>query len=316
MSKKSSLQSGGRALSAGRDNQKGRGCVGVFLMAWGALFGGGGVTAFVSDSSNTPWWFATIFVLIGGAAFVGGLLLFLVKPKDKVALATPLQAGAVASIRRELAPDGQYVLRPAAYRGCKAFFLGIFAAGFTVATIFMFSGRGGNGPPVFMAVIFGFFACVLILGTIHQSLAMTNPVAAVFVRSEELAIGMRHLVTYELTGSTTRLGLLRIELVGREEASYRRGTDTVTDKHEFLVRMLIERDLMAEGLVAQSVRGEIALDLGAGVVPTFKSRSNKVMWFLRVVAPIRWWPDVHDEIELPIGGVAVAPNAANEDVLS
>jgi hypothetical protein len=283
-------------------------------MVWGLAFGGGGAAAYFSESGDSAWWFAAIFVVIGAAAFFGGLLLLVARPKTTVALASPQQAGGVSSVRRELAPDGRYVLRPAAYRGCKVLFLGIFATGFTVATVFMFSARGSGGPPTFMAVIFAFFALLLILATIHQSLAMTNPVPVVYVRSEELAIGTRHRLGFEFTGSTSRLSTIRIEFVGREEASYRRGTDTVTDKNEFLVRTVFERDLMTAGLAAGTARDEFELELGQGIIPTFKSRSNKVMWFLRVVAPIRWWPDVGDEIELPIGGFVIASEDESPEV--
>ncbi|MGE0141933.1 MAG: hypothetical protein AB7I19_03205 [Planctomycetota bacterium] len=303
-------------MSAGRNDQKGRGCAGVFLMVWGLAFGGGGAAAYFSESGHDAWWFAGIFVLIGAAAFFGGLTLLIRKPRSKVALASPLQAGGVTSVRRELAPDGQYILRPAAFRGCKVVFVGVLATGFTIATFYMFSARGSGGPPTFMAVIFGFFSLLLILATIHQSLAMTNPVPVLYVRSEELAIGMRHRLGFEFTGSTSRLSSIRVEFVGREEASYRRGTDTVTDKNEFLVRTLFERDLMVEGLAAGTQRSEFELELDRNVVPTFKSRSNKVVWFLRVVAPIRWWPDVRDEIEIPIGGYVAASEHGHSEVRS
>jgi hypothetical protein len=88
---------------------------------------------------------------------------------------------------------------------------------------------------------------------------------------------------------------LRIFLEGREEATYRRGTSTYTDKKPFLkleVRTINDPTQMADG------QARIALPLNT--VPSFKSDNNRIVWVLKVEGEIPRWPDLKEEFEISV----------------
>lgn len=89
-------------------------------------------------------------------------------------------------------------------------------------------------------------------------------------------------------------------LEGAEEATYRRGTTTTTDRHVFARIPVAERTRTIEMYAG---RGEVALP--DGVMPTFDGGNNRIVWKLRVSGTISLWPDVREEYELrvrPPGG--------------
>ncbi|MGA0871102.1 MAG: hypothetical protein ACO3UM_19410, partial [Planctomycetota bacterium] len=114
--------------------------------------------------------------------------------------------------------------------------------------------------------------------------------------------GVEYDFAWRLVGDTRRLTTLRIELVGIEEASYTRGTNRHTDRHEFHSERLGEWDMLVS-----EPQGRIRFALPRDAAPTFHGRSNKVGWHIRFVGPIRFWPDIEDLVELPVG-VAPDPN--------
>jgi hypothetical protein len=79
----------------------------------------------------------------------------------------------------------------------------------------------------------------------------------------------------------------------RESATYTRGTDTYTDKQEF-----VKRTVPIPGRTFRA--GEtLAIDATFAVPPdgmhTFSGTKNKIEWLVRVEVRIARWPDVKEE---------------------
>ena len=101
-------------------------------------------------------------------------------------------------------------------------------------------------------------------------------------------------------GRSGRVKRLTVVLEGREEAQYRRGTDTHTDRNTFTSRTVIDA---AEPYTIAS--GSTSFSVPVETVPTFKAEHNKILWQLKVRCEIPGWPDSEDEYEVlvqPGGG--------------
>jgi hypothetical protein len=298
-----------RPISSHGGRRELRGCgrwfVALFLIVWGLGFGGGGVAAMGSDDGL----FGFVFVAIGSLAILAGLGIAL-GWRTPWSRRGPLLDPALAAGRGEppaaslfpvsgpaAAAPGPVTLRAGTRRGCVVLALWPFTLFWWGLIAFLFAEAGEpDGPPMFMALIFGLFGLALIAAAVHQTLALSNPRTEVDLERAELPVDGESTLTWRLVGSTARLSTLKFELIGREEASYTRGTDRVTDRHDFHTETLLETSVL--GLAAG---GRIALRLPPRAVPSFAARSNKIRWLLRVRGPIRLWPDVDDTIELPVG---------------
>jgi hypothetical protein len=130
---------------------------------------------------------------------------------------------------------------------------------------------------------------------VYQVLALLNPRMEASIQPGSPRLGGQIDLTWRLTGRTHVLRSLRIFLEGREEATYRRGTSTYTDKKPFLkleVRTINDPTQMADG------QARIALPLNT--VPSFKSDNNRIVWVLKVEGEIPRWPDLKEEFEISV----------------
>lgn len=247
------------------------------------------------------------FVLVGA----GGLWYALVGAprararRARMALterARPVRA-ASAAVPGETAGSGPATLRPVASR------LGSLA-GRTIFALVWSGVVGGIGAAVFTTATPLFFRLFLIpfalvglgaiLWAIHGFLALTNP--RVVLRLSEAAPRLGEPVTlaWEVEGRGAALERLRVLLVGREEAKYRRGTDTVTDREDFYEETLV--DAQEPGEIARG--GEMRFAVPADSMHTFEAPNNKIFWRLAVKGTIPRWPDISEEYALAVRPLA------------
>jgi hypothetical protein len=144
---------------------------------------------------------------------------------------------------------------------------------------------------------------LILVGAIgYQFLALFNPRVHLTLSRRAIPLGGTADIEWRLTGSVSRLQRLTVALEGREEATYRRGTSTSTDKSVFLSTPLA--DVPAGAVMAQ---GRTSFRVPEGSVPSFASANNKIIWTLKVAWEIKNWPDVAEEytiavLPLPQGG--------------
>ena len=81
----------------------------------------------------------------------------------------------------------------------------------------------------------------------------------------------------------------------REEATYRRGTSTSTDKSTFATIELASVTLWSD------IRGgRVRLTMPTDSMHSFESPNNKIVWAIHVHGDIAMYPDVNDEFPLTV----------------
>jgi len=126
----------------------------------------------------------------------------------------------------------------------------------------------------------------LIAGVLYTLLSLANPKPELRLEKTNLALGDTVDLYWRLEGRVSRILTLRITLEGEEQATYRRGTDTRTDKSLFYRQELLNQSAPVP------TNGHLEFVLPADSVPTFSASNNKIVWQLRIHGDIPKWPDV------------------------
>ncbi|MDZ7616584.1 MAG: DUF3592 domain-containing protein [Patescibacteria group bacterium] len=158
------------------------------------------------------------------------------------------------------------------------------------------SHRAGNPEwfLTFFAIPFVLAGLGLICAVPYQCLAMLNPSLVLEVDTATPALGSTLQIDWRLQGQAGRLSTLKLQLVGEEHATYRRGTNSVTDKHTLFEQIVLETSDMAE-IVAG---GHLDVLIPADVMHSFESDNNKIVWSFKATGDIKHWPDMKAEFRL------------------
>jgi hypothetical protein len=157
--------------------------------------------------------------------------------------------------------------------------------------------RGGGIGWVFLLFLLPFVGIGLFLIglVVRQAMSLANPVPRLIVSRRAFSPGETVELTWRFDGARRRLKDARLWLEGREEATYRRGTDTKTDKEVFATLEIAAVSGLASGEPSQAT-----VRLPERLMHSFKSDNNRVSWSLRVTGSIRLWPDVDEEFAISI----------------
>ena len=167
--------------------------------------------------------------------------------------------------------------------------------------------EGWTGLDWFLALFLVPFVGVglfLIGVAIRQVLALSNPVLRLTLAGGALTPGGRLEIAWMLSGRAAAVRHLSITFEGREEATYRRGTDTHTDREVFATFPLA--DITDP---TQLASGRVAIELPRRLIPSFTAPNNKVVWLVRVKGIVPRWPDIDDEYPVHVA----APEEAHHD---
>jgi hypothetical protein len=184
-----------------------------------------------------------------------------------------------------------------------------------IVSIFLYhvvtSWASGHGEVCLTIFLVPFVAVglALIVGAFYTLLAVFNPRCTLTLGRGDLALGESAEFRWEFTGRYDRIHRLVLRVEGREEATYRRGTSSYTDKNVFY----------AEDVVDTSR----ATDFGSGtarwIVPpnsmhSLAAGNNKIVWTLTVHGHIGRWPDVKEEFPLKVGPLrqAIQPTTSDD----
>lgn len=238
----------------------------------------------------SPWFLMGLLPLLFFGVGVYGLVFVLRGRRARPAAASPFGQPAMAA-------SGPIQLSPATSPGARLAGLTVVALLWNgIVSVFVGQVVAGvrSGRPdgcqtlflvPFVAVGLGLVALVL-----RQLLALFNPRPLLTLSRGTLRLGEPVLLQWRFSGRTSRILRLIVTLEGREEAVYRRGTDTVTDREVFAVLPVLDTPF-GERIGA----GTAALCAPAGSVPSFAAEHNKVIWTVKVKAEIPGWPDVDEE---------------------
>lgn len=156
------------------------------------------------------------------------------------------------------------------------------------------AGQGDGCLTVFLIPFVG-VGLLLLAGVPYQLLALFNPRLHLTLSSATLPLGGSAQVSWRFSGMPGRIRRLRIVLKGREEATYRRGTSTSTDREVFARLPVADTEHSVE-----IAAGSATLSLPEETMHSFTAPNNKVIWTLKVEGEIRFWPDVSEEFELVV----------------
>jgi uncharacterized protein DUF3592 len=150
-----------------------------------------------------------------------------------------------------------------------------------------------EGCAIAFLSIFALIGLLLIYGTFRQLLILFNPRPKLTLSPGSPSIGGTTYLQWRLSGGTGGVQHLKITLEGREEAQYRRGTNTATDKEIFAVIPLVDATDSY-----QMASGSTSFVVPADTMPSFRSDHNKIVWTIKAQLEIANWPDSDEEFEV------------------
>jgi hypothetical protein len=136
---------------------------------------------------------------------------------------------------------------------------------------------------------------------IYTFLCLFNPRPQLTVNATAVPLGGVLDVQWRFRGSVSRLNRLRLVLEGQEEATYRRGTTTTTDRETFA-----QIELANVTNRPEMAAGRARVTLPRDTMHTFTAAHNKITWKLRLAGEIERWPDVNEEFPITLLPAPVA----------
>jgi hypothetical protein len=202
----------------------------------------------------------------------------------------PLQVrpAGVAALKPQLGPVGRFVA---------ALIFTLFWNGILSVFLVQIVRDFRAGHPSWFATIFLIpFEAVGVgaLGGVgYFFLGLFNPRLHVTLDPGAVPLGASARVEWKIDGDATRIRTLTVTLEGREEATYRRGTDSVTEPSVFLRRQ-IARD------TNPLPRGSARFEVPADTMHTFMAPNNRIVWVIKMHGEIARWPDVNEELPFEV----------------
>lgn len=135
----------------------------------------------------------------------------------------------------------------------------------------------------------------LVFGVFRQLLVLFNPRPHLTLSPGAPAAGEAVWLQWRLSGRAAGVKRLHIVLEGTEEATYRRGTDTRTDRETFASIPIVDTTEPFE-----MAAGSASFHIPADAMPSFKADRNEIVWKLKVVPEIPGWPDCEDDFEIVV----------------
>lgn len=263
-------------------------------------------------------WFGLIplvFVLVGG----GGIFYSLRGGRSRPNDASPYEpmpmsrisgvSGSVRamneSFRSEGDSSGPRVLKSSGSKIGAVIGIGIFAAiwngviffGFILNSGFFRRGRTDffDWFGVLFMIPFVAIGLFMIGLLVYQILGLFNPKVELTLAPGAPQLGEKIDVTWRLSGRTQVLRGLKIYVEAREEARYRRGTSTYTDRKPFL-----KQEVYASASSMEPETGHASVTLPLESISTWKSDNNKIVWAIHVTGEIPRWPDLKEEFVIEV----------------
>ena len=254
-------------------------------------------------------WFGLIplvFAVVGG----GGLVLTLRKGRENRPVTAGMGrnvafGGVTAGDLPALRPGGSaetLMLKPKVSPLVKL--LGIVAIALFwngIVSVFVaqvIRGWGQGHIEWFLAIFlipFVLIGLALIAGIVYTFLGLFNPRPRLRVTPGAVPLGGPIEVEWEIHGRINVMRSLELRVEGREEATYRRGTNTATDRSTFAS---IEIANVKERIEMRS--GTRVVTIPPNLMHSFASKNNKIVWVIRVRGDIPKWPDASEEFPLTV----------------
>jgi hypothetical protein len=223
-----------------------------------------------------------------------------VKRQAPSLLADPASPFGVTDPQGEAAAAGPVELRPQATPVGKLFgliLISLFWNGivWTIGWFAIFNNQESRpeGCVIAFLSLFALIGLSLIYATLRQFLVLFNPRPKLTLSPGSLPIGGTAYLQWRLAGGTGGVRHLKITLEGKEEAQYRSGTDTKTDRETFALIPLVDSTDPY-----QMASGSTSFVVPADTMPSFRAEHNKIVWTIKAELEIANWPDSDEEFEV------------------
>ncbi len=179
-------------------------------------------------------------------------------------------------------------------------------AGIVGPLAFSFNSENPLGSLAEMAFPAIFMSIFLLVGFIFLAVGILPLIARtrvdppqVVISNSNLRSGEEFSLGYQQTfKSAVDVEKLIVQLLLRESATYRRGTDTVTVTHDHVLQNFEEppRHFDAGQQYVQNFRWAIP----RGAMHSFQASRNRLYWIVKVKVDLKGWPDYDEEFGLTV----------------
>lgn len=233
-----------------------------------------------------------LFFLVAGLALVAHSRR--TRPAPSRHFESKLESNEPVAARRVLEPQTGPVAKIVA-----TFFFAAFWNGIVSVFVWQAVKAWRSGSPEWFLMIFLIpFVLVglgLIVGIFYTLLASVNPRPRLVISPTAPRLGTRLRIDWTFSGKTERMDNLRIILEGHERATYRRGTNTYTDREVFASLEFVETSMDWE-----IPKGSVEVEIPEDAMHSFSSSNNAVVWSVHLHGDIARWPDVDETFEFEV----------------
>lgn len=164
-----------------------------------------------------------------------------------------------------------------------------------VGSVWVASWNSGRTLPGVFLSIFLVIGLVVLGSAIWKLMQAAAPRPLLRACSHPVSVGEILELRWQFKQSSSSVERMALTLVGREEATYRRGTDSVTDKRVFMRLPIFE----ATGW-AKIASGAVKIQIPPNTMHSFASSSNRIVWVIELQETISNWPDVNCEYAITV----------------
>jgi len=237
--------------------------------------------------------FTSIFMIVGLSLMLGALGLLPEKWKTRVhSRHRPVDTAEGGA--SELKPDSRGLSKLLVALAVALFWNGIVS----VFVIEVVGGHRKGDPDWFLTIFMIPFVVIgagMIVAVFYFLLALKNPKITLHLSESRPRLGESFRLEWRSNRPLKRLRSLEIILEGKEEATYTRGTRSVTDTSRFFRQELFTTDTPA----AQNA-GELFIEIPAALMHSFDGGNNEITWSLLVEGDIPRWPDLSQSHPLTV----------------
>ena len=163
-----------------------------------------------------------------------------------------------------------------------------------VSNIYFGSRNTGWFEKIFI-LPFIFVGIGMIGASLYYLLKCFNPKVVLQLSSSNIQLGDSAQLSWKVIGRVSRIQSLKLFLIGQEQATYTRGTDTITDTENFF-----EQELFATDNQYDMASGAVRLHIPGNLMHTFEAKNNKIIWQVKVKGEISKWPDIGQEFNIVV----------------
>lgn len=194
-------------------------------------------------------------------------------------------------------PDEPLVLEQTISRGLKAIgliVLALFWNGIT-GTVTFFTVKDFSIVPLLFLLIFHSIGLIILWGALHSTLQLFNPKTVAVCSHSYLQPGSEFEISWLQKGNSNRIRKLLLTLEGKEQVTYRQGTNTRTETSVFFSERILETVDPSE-----ISRGFREVKIPDEAMHTFDAANNKIIWTLQIHGEIPYWPDILDDFTITV----------------